>query len=111
MSQTDHAGRRHGLDRGHDVLGGGAAGGETQEAEESAEQVGRDAAERVQVAVGAVERGCPDADRPRPQDRSSLHVDGALDVAREEPAHRDDAAQRGEQHRDGEQQDYELSES
>ena len=91
MSQTDHAGRRDGLDRGHAILGDGAAGGENQEAEESAEQVGRDAVERVQVAVGAVERGCPDADRPRPQqDRSSLHVDGALDVAREEPAHRDD---------------------
>ena len=55
----------------------------------------------LQGAVGPVERGCAvDADRPS-QDRSLfVDDDGAVDVAREEPAHRDDAVERGEQHRD-----------
>ena len=45
--RTDNARRGDGLDRGHAVLGGGAPGGESQEAEKG--QGGpRDAAERVQ---------------------------------------------------------------
>ena len=102
---TDNARRRDGIDSDHVVPGDGSPGGKNQETEKSAKQIGRDAAERVQVAVGPVERGGPDAAR-RPQD-GSLHVDGAVDVAREEPAHGHDAVERGEQHRDDELlQDY-----
>ena len=95
-TRTDYARSRDGLERDHAVPCSGAPSGEDQEAEKGAEQGRRDAAERVQVSVSPVECSGPDADRRSgPQERSPFNVDGAVHVAREKPAHGDDAVERG----------------